>query len=752
MPPSPQIPQIDRQRPECVALDNRIKQRRASLARFRAQLQQTQDLEEREEILRNINILSEEVEALLEELAFEGCYVFPTERGTFLKVVGVEATQSTQFLSIEGTGAGADNSIRFIAKKPMLARVYVRNEFPDSVPVNARLTIYDFNNNTLKYDILRKAFSPLNTINRAGSSASTRLNILDTLNFMIPASECVGRVRLDILAWVVGHEGDPIYEGEGVLSPVEFMATRQPIIQCFRIRFSIPNMNPALPPTVLAAPSFADCVQTMAFAQRMWPFADMSIVDRGTRDMSGPLTTQADYDAVRQQIQTLRDGTTPTPQDHDIYVGMLPDQGGLVWGNAAAGCIESVVNRPELFAHELGHLLLPGDDHVNDTACPLNPGITQLDNNYPDYANTAQASGIGEFGVDLGTSPLTLFRPDTPDIMSYCNNQWISPYNYNRAMIANVLNPSVAASPARADAQKLVVSFRVYRDGRVEFRQGMHLPGEARPVAVKASTRVFLELYGADDGLLASVECGRSPDLPETAPYEDFQAVLAWHDQAQSLAVVRERQEVARWQIEEPAAGRVVTNLSYRGEARETGEPVLRVSWRARPSERRRYMLRFTPDGGESWLAVAAGLQETRVDVDEGGLPAGGRCRFQVLASTGFRTTVEESEEFPLAPRQRQIVILEPRDGAELTYGGPIWLAGAAGSLLGEEGRTIDAFWSSNRDGFLGDGLSVFAQRLSPGRHALTLTVEDGSGGEANQRVVVWVRQESDRPTEAPGR
>jgi hypothetical protein len=404
MPANPQIPQINRQRPECVALDNRIKQRRASLVRFRQQLQQTHDLEEREEILRNINILTEEIDALLEELAFEGCYVFPTRRGMFLKVIGIEATQSTQYLSIEGTGAGADNSIRFIEKKPLLARVYIRNEFPDLVTVTARLSIFDLNTHTLKYDILRKHFSPLSIVNRPGLSSSRRLDINDTLNFMVPASDCYGNVRLDVLAWVVGHEGDPVYEGEGGLSPVAFTTTRQPIIQCFRIQFSVTNPAPA-PPTVLNAPSFADCQQTMAFAQRIFPLAGMSIVDRGTLKMSGSLSTQADYDAVRQQIQALRDGTTPTPPGHDIYVGMLPNPnpggGGTVWGNAAAGSIEAVVGVGELFAHELGHLLLPGDDHVSDTTCPLNPGITQLDPNYPDYANTSQTSGIGEFGVDL---------------------------------------------------------------------------------------------------------------------------------------------------------------------------------------------------------------------------------------------------------------------------------------------------------------------------------------------------------------
>jgi hypothetical protein len=68
-------------------------------------------------------------------------------------------------------------------------------------------------------------------------------------------------------------------------------------------------------------------------------------------------------------------------------------------------------------------------------------------------------------------------------------------------------------------------------------------------------------------------------------------------------------------------------------------------------------------------------------------------------------------------------------------------LTGVAASLFGEEGQ-IDAFWSSNRDGFLGDGLSVFVPHLSAGRHVLTLTADDGIGGEVTEQVVVRVRQQ----------
>jgi hypothetical protein len=752
MPPNPQSgPPIDQHRPECVALANRRSQRLASMKRYQEDLQHTPDLEDREEILRNIRILQEEISALEEELGFQQCYVFTPQPSLLLKVVGMEATQSTQYLSIEGTGAGLDNSIRFVANKPLLARAYLRSEFPNAVSVTGRLTIYQFNNNSLKYDILRRNVDPTWPVTVPPSSASSRANLNDTLNFIIPPADCFGKVKLDVRAWVTGHEGDLSYEANGVVAPVEFIPRPIPIIYCIRIEFTqtIPGMPPST--TVLNAPSLADCQTTMDLAQRMFPLADLDIRDRGIGYSSGPLETQLDYEEVRKQVQKIRDKKTPTPQDHEIYVGMLSNHTnstGIVWGNAGDGCIESIVGLGEMFAHELGHLLMPGDDHVSDSACPNNNLMTRIDSNYPDYTNASQRSGIGEFGVDLGISPPTLFGPDTAEIMSYCPlPQWISPYNYNRATTGEIFNVRSAVAATRTDgtdAQKLILSFRVYRDGRVEFQEGMHLAGEPRPFPGKAPTGIFLELYDSNDELFASVECSHgSPDRPKTAPYEDFQEVLPWNEQAAYVLVIREDEEVARWPIEEPAPEPRVTDLTVREEPREGGDTHFHVAWEKREqAEQLHYTLRFTPDDGQTWLPLVTESQETEADVDASSLPGGEKCRFQLAVSTGFRTTLVESEEVSVPQRARQVAILQPKAQPEVVYGNPVWLVGSA-----SDGRSSAAFWTSNRDGFLGDGFRVLADRLSTGRHLLTLTVEDGVGGEVIESVVIWVQQEGVEPS-----
>lgn len=128
--------------------------------------------------------------------------------------------------------------------------------------------------------------------------------------------------------------------------------------------------------------------------------------------------------------------------------------------------------------------------------------------------------------------------PETPDIMSYCPGpQWISPYNYLRAMDGPVLSghhlqPAVASAPdpqaVRAEGQKLLLAFRLHRDERIEFRWALHLPGEPAPQSAKGVSDLVLELYDAEGSLLASASCHRPADRPTTAPHEDFQEVLPW--------------------------------------------------------------------------------------------------------------------------------------------------------------------------------------------------------------------------------
>jgi hypothetical protein len=389
-------------------------------------------------------------------------------------------------------------------------------------------------------------------------------------------------------------------------------------------------------------------------------------------------------------------------------------------------------------------LLLPGDDHV--AGCSIAGfAMTGIDTSYPNYPNATHPAGIGEPGVDVGASPPDVLGPETPDVMSYCaGRKWISPYNYQRAFAGAVLHGRAASDASADDAQKLLLAFRLHRDGSAELRWALHLPGEPRGHPAGARTGIVVELYDRDGALMASADCARAPDRPETAPYEDFQEVLPWFPELASVLVLRDGAEVARWPVEDATADAAVGDVTVTERTREDGESLVHVAWKTPDAAAAlHHMVRFSPDDGRTWIPLAGEVRGTELDVEADLLRGIERCRFQVAASTGFRTTLAESTDTIAGPTlTRELTIVQPQSHERVLRGEPVWLEGAVSARFDGGEHPVTAFWTSNRDGFLGDGLGVLAGGLSAGRHVLRLAADDGSGGELCASVVVWVDEQ----------
>ena len=133
----------------------------------------THDPDERENILHTIEGLDNSIEMYDEQLFEEGCYApTPPPPNFMLKITGIEITQSVQYFSVEGSGAGVDNRVPLILNKPLLARAYLELVFSDPMRVTGRALVMEFNNQTLKYDRFRLRLDPLNPVSMAGSSSS----------------------------------------------------------------------------------------------------------------------------------------------------------------------------------------------------------------------------------------------------------------------------------------------------------------------------------------------------------------------------------------------------------------------------------------------------------------------------------------------------------------------------------------------------------------------------------------------------
>ena len=433
----------DLSRPECRNLHLTIQHQKRERKRWSDRYQSATSYEDKQQAADNIAAINDHISYYEDQMHYLGCYEMPT---TVVRLLGLdrpELTQSTQYYSNGGTGAGSDNSVFLVEGKALLVRVYLTSLLTEGKQVNGFCDVMGYNETTLKYDKLRRRITASNTPTLSPSGSSQRGDMWSTLNFFVPPDLCWGSARFDVHAWFVGHEDDAddsSYRSSYSLSS-RFYPRRVPIIHCFRIALS--QTIPGTPnPLQFAPPSFAACQSTMAQAERLWPLPRLDIRDRGTRPFTGPLQTPENYDAVRADIQTVYDGTTPTPARNELYVALLPTHqfGANIFGQQLNQSLQSTVNRTELFAHELGHWLLPGDDHVAGCIDP-DLTLTQIDSNYPDYPNAVSRAGIGEWGVDLtGSHPWTLFGPEQGDIMSYCDSPlWASPYSYLRAFNGPIL-------------------------------------------------------------------------------------------------------------------------------------------------------------------------------------------------------------------------------------------------------------------------------------------------------------------------
>ena len=116
-------------RPECTAMAEEIRELRRQRSYWVGRLQSATTAEERDGIIATIDGLDNSLQLKEEELFKTGCYLGsgPPVIAKLLEIVHLELTQSTQYYSADGTGAGRDNGVPLVEGKPLLVRVYLRS-------------------------------------------------------------------------------------------------------------------------------------------------------------------------------------------------------------------------------------------------------------------------------------------------------------------------------------------------------------------------------------------------------------------------------------------------------------------------------------------------------------------------------------------------------------------------------------------------------------------------------------------------
>ena len=121
------------------------------------------------------------------------------------------------------------------------------------------------------------------------------------------------------------------------------------------------------------------------------------------------------------------------------YLGTYPSVGGGLASGFAGAAIADLEDW--IVAHELGHTF--GLLHA---PCGNPLGVDPL-YPYPD-------GSTGSWGYDARSS--TLVPPDTPELMAYCGSEWISDYNFRKAMGHRLTSESASSAVAAAETSLLL--------------------------------------------------------------------------------------------------------------------------------------------------------------------------------------------------------------------------------------------------------------------------------------------------------
>ena len=151
---------------------------------------------------------------------------------------------------------------------------------------------------------------------------------------------------------------------------------------------------------------------------------------------------------------------------------------------------------------------------------------------------------------------------------------------------------------------------------------------------------------------------------------------------------------------------------------------ILHLHWAAHSSEDPlTYFVRYTADGGHTWLRPGVDLQTTDFYLDLREMPGGQRCRAEVLATNGYRTSYARTRWFDV-----------PRKVPTLLFGetqGPILY----GQGYSKEEGALPVQWQADGGTILATGSSCDVRLPVAGTRRISAIATDSAGLSTNVKL-----------------
>lgn len=403
--------------------------------------------------------------------------------------------------------------------------------------------------------------------------------------------------------------------------------------------------------------------------------------------------------------------------------------------------------------HELGHSF--NRKHPG-SGC----GESDDDDSFPFIAGAIGNFAFDNQGIDVGDATLSPaqslalydWRTGWQDVMTYCEEQWLSSYTYS-GILKNLCGkdkpncPSSAvlgrrrvgasAPAAKAGGGKLRLAVNGslnLRNNRVQISPMSALKGLTLTQRPKKSEYAIV-LRGERGNQIARYrfEPKELSDLPAGRREASINEVVPFSGKAARIEIVEGKRRLFSKRVSAHAP--TVRLLSPK--VKKLKKPV-KVRWRSRDADGGGVTatVQYAADG-KRFVTLAAGLRKQSLRVDPDELPGGKKARFRVVVTDGVLTGVDASRKLKVEAKPPQVSIASPVAGATFTAGETVQLMA---SVTDEQDTRVgdDIVWSSSVQGEPGRGAAL-STKLEPGTHVLTASTTNRLGKTGTATISVEV-------------
>ncbi len=362
---------------------------------------------------------------------------------------------------------------------------------------------------------------------------------------------------------------------------------------------------------------------------RMFPIPAVNITVHPKIAFGGDLTQDSAWDSLLDQIDTLKQ--SEGKPGSTVYFGLIPvlDAGGNTWFDSSGGVVgygyvgyrasigvtKAVVygdwdlHGDDFAAHEIGHNL--GMGHT-----PCNVASDEPD--YP-YAD----GSIGQYGYYV--SAQSVMDHSRPDIMSYCESEWVSDFTYQRWFVNQT---SMLARIALPSQDSVFVRAALASDGTAKLQPVYNFAASPSDLPAKSDYSIqFLD----DQGKVVNeypVNVMRAEEHGHVI--QTIHAILPRPSQPYiTVQVVHNGQSLDARTLSSPTA---LAATSAPTASVDTSDLVLNWSSSGLPA-----LVRYTNDGGQTWTTIGVDVASGELRVAIADLPTT-PLQFQVIPADGAAT------------------------------------------------------------------------------------------------------------------